>query len=193
MDLTPRQTEIVEAAIQLISERSIQGLTIKNLSARLGVTDAALYRHFGGKMEILTAILRMFKRQAENVRLGAEGHADAALDRIGKIYLAHVDAFVQRPPMADVVFSEEIFQNDSTLARTVHDMMQTNFDAMCQLIARGQKQGDIRRDIPAADLAVIVVGALRMMVTQWRLERFATDLRARGVSIWKGLRRMLES
>lgn len=192
MDLTPRQTEIVEAAIQLISERSIQELTIKNLSARLGVTEAALYRHFRGKMDILTAILRMFARQAENVRLGAEDHAGVPLDHIEKIFLAHVHAFVQRPPMADVVFSEEIFQNDSTLARTVHDIMQTNFDAMRRLIAKGQKQGGIRRDIPAVDLAVVVVGTLRMMVTQWRLERFTTDLRARGASIWNGLRRMLE-
>jgi TetR/AcrR family transcriptional regulator, fatty acid metabolism regulator protein len=192
MDLTPRQTEIVEAAIQLISERSIQELTIKNLSASLGVTEAALYRHFRGKMEILTAILQMFARQAEQVRKGVEGQAGNALDRIGHIVLAHVDAFVARPPMADVVFSEEIFQNDSTLARTVHDIMKTNFDTMRLLIAKGQKQGGIRRDIPAADLAVVVVGTLRMMVTQWRLERFTTDLRARGASIWNSLRRMLE-
>jgi TetR/AcrR family fatty acid metabolism transcriptional regulator len=191
MELNPRQREIVEAAIQLISERSIQELTIKNLSSRLGVTEAALYRHFRGKMEILAAILQLFSGQADSVRQDAKERGGAPLELIEHVFLSHVQAFVRRPPMADVVFSEEIFQNDSALARTVHDIMKKNFSAMQQLIALGQKQGGIRRDIPAAELATIVIGTLRMLVTRWRLERFRTKLDVEGASTWNSLRRIL--
>ncbi len=191
MELSPRQRDIVEAAIQLISERSIQELTIKNLSSRLGVTEAALYRHFRGKMDILTAILHLFSQQAHAVRDAATERGGPPLDLIGHIFLAHVEAFVSRPPMADVVFSEEIFQNDSTLSRTVHDIMKRNFDAMQQLIARGQKEGGIRRDISASTLATIVIGTLRMLVTRWRLERFGTNLKSDGNSTWKSLHAIL--
>ncbi len=191
MELSPRQREIVEAAIQLISERSIQELTIKNLSTRLGVTEAALYRHFPGKMAILTAILGLFSAQADRVRDDARQRGGPPLEMIEQVFLSHVKAFVRRPPMADVVFSEEIFQNDSALARTVHDILKKNFIGMEQLIALGQKQGGIRGDIPAEVLATIVIGTLRMLVTRWRLERFRTKLEAEGASTWKSLRHIL--
>ncbi len=42
--LTPRQAEIVDAALKLIAEQGIQHLTIRNLSTAIGVTEAALYR-----------------------------------------------------------------------------------------------------------------------------------------------------
>lgn len=191
MVLSPRQQDIAEAAIQLISERSIQELTIKNLSSRLGVTEAALYRHFRGKIDILTAILHLFSQQAEAVRVAAMERGGPPLDLIGHIILKHVEAFISRPPMADVVFSEEIFQNDSILSRTVHDIMKRNFEAMQKLISRGQKEGGIRRDIPPAELTTIVIGTLRMLVTRWRLARFGTDLKSDGNSTWKSLRTIL--
>lgn len=45
-DFTPRQTEIIDKAIQLIDQKGIQGLTIKNLARETGVTEGAIYRHF---------------------------------------------------------------------------------------------------------------------------------------------------
>ena len=42
--LTPRQAEIVDAALKLIAEQCIQHLTIRNLSTAIGVTEAALVR-----------------------------------------------------------------------------------------------------------------------------------------------------
>ncbi|NLB03802.1 MAG: TetR/AcrR family transcriptional regulator, partial [Bacteroidales bacterium] len=59
---TPRQTEIVETALNLINENGIQGLTIKNLSKKIGISEPAIYRHFENKIEILLAVLDTFGR-----------------------------------------------------------------------------------------------------------------------------------
>ncbi len=64
MSFTAKQKKIINAAIELIAEKSIQQLTIKNLSKKLGVTEGALYRHFPGKLDILLGILMMFKDEA---------------------------------------------------------------------------------------------------------------------------------
>ena len=42
-DFSPRQIEIMEAAISLIDTKGIQELTIKNLSHDVGVTEAVQY------------------------------------------------------------------------------------------------------------------------------------------------------
>lgn len=193
MQLSVRQQEIVEAAMQLISERSIQELTIKNLSGRLGVTEAALYRHFRGKNDILVAMLEQFAQRADSVRRAASRQGGEPIDLIEEIFIAHIRGFVHRPPMADVVFSEEIFRNDTTLASTVQRIMNTNFDAMLDLVVRGQKARQIRTDVSARIVATIVIGTLRMLVTQWRMGGFTGDLGRMGRDAWNGLRCMISA
>ncbi|MCK7470130.1 MAG: TetR/AcrR family transcriptional regulator [Desulfomicrobium escambiense] len=55
-----RKKEIIEAAINLIAESGIQNLTVRGISAKIGVTDAALYRHYKNKTDILLGILKLF-------------------------------------------------------------------------------------------------------------------------------------
>ncbi len=61
---TERQKEIVEAALELITTKGIQGVTIKNLAKKIGITEPAIYRHFKSKTEILLSILNSFKDMA---------------------------------------------------------------------------------------------------------------------------------
>ena len=53
---TERQQEIINVALKLINEKGIQGLTMKNLSKEIGISEPAIYRHFENKIEILLAI-----------------------------------------------------------------------------------------------------------------------------------------
>ena len=55
-----RQIEIIEAATKRIDEHGIQDLTIKTLAADLNLSEAALYRHFKSKNEILLGLLTYF-------------------------------------------------------------------------------------------------------------------------------------
>jgi AcrR family transcriptional regulator len=57
MELTVRQKDILKAAIAIIANQGYEKLTIKNLATKIGVTEAALYRHFKSKRENETMIL----------------------------------------------------------------------------------------------------------------------------------------
>ena len=59
-DFTERQIEIMEAATLRIDKFGIQELTIKNLASDLSLSEAALYRHFKSKNEILLGLLTYF-------------------------------------------------------------------------------------------------------------------------------------
>ena len=56
-DFTERQIEKMEAATLRIDKFGIQELTIKNLASDLSLSEAALYRHFKSKNEILLGLL----------------------------------------------------------------------------------------------------------------------------------------
>jgi AcrR family transcriptional regulator len=52
-----RKRVIVEAAIQLFSERGFQGTTTRELAAAAGVTEPVLYQHFETKRDLYSALI----------------------------------------------------------------------------------------------------------------------------------------
>lgn len=53
-----RKREILEVAAPLFFERGYEGTEMAEIAERAGVSRALLHRHFGGKQEILLAIVR---------------------------------------------------------------------------------------------------------------------------------------
>lgn len=51
---------IADAAIELVAEDGIDGLTFQSLGARLGVKHSALYRHVDGRPDLLRAVADRF-------------------------------------------------------------------------------------------------------------------------------------
>lgn len=54
---------ILNAALKLVSERGLDGLTIQRLASNLDLTPGALYRYFRGKEEIVSAMEEEVLRQ----------------------------------------------------------------------------------------------------------------------------------
>lgn len=56
MSAEERREAIVDAAVPLFAERGFDAVTTRDIAAAAGVSEALLYRHFGGKKEIYEAI-----------------------------------------------------------------------------------------------------------------------------------------
>ncbi|WP_433183192.1 TetR/AcrR family transcriptional regulator C-terminal domain-containing protein [Actinoallomurus sp. CA-150999] len=52
-----RRTEVLRAAIELLDEVGLDGLTMRLLASRLGVRASALYRHYPSKQALLDAMV----------------------------------------------------------------------------------------------------------------------------------------
>ena len=52
------QDRILDAALEVFSEHGFDGATVRQIAAKVGVTDPALYSHFKGKKEIFEALMR---------------------------------------------------------------------------------------------------------------------------------------
>ena len=114
MELTVRQKDILKAAIAIIANQGYEKLTIKNLATKIGVTEAALYRHFKSKREIVTMILSYFEELSNRVLNEICESNNAPLDNIRKFVEDRYILFSKNPDLAKVMFSEELFKNDPT-------------------------------------------------------------------------------
>ena len=171
--LTPRQAEIVDAALKLIAEQGIQHLTIRNLSTAIGVTEAALYRHFPGKTEIIQAMVSRFEEDVDDIgEVRGWIAIEAALVRRTELVLA-------KPDLARVLFAEELFNDSPEIAQILHGMMQRHYKTMEQHFQEAVDDGAIRADIPMDTLFRLILGPLRLLIKQWGLSGGSFDLRAK--------------
>ena len=171
--LTSRQAEIVDAALKLIAEQGIQHLTIRNLSTAIGVTEAALYRHFPGKTEIIQAMVSRFEEDVDDIgELRGWTAVEAALVRRTELVLA-------KPDLARVLFAEELFKDSPEIAQILYGMMQRHQQIMKCHFQEAVDDGVIRADIPMDTLFRLILGPLRLLIKQWGLSDGAFDLRAK--------------
>ncbi len=189
--LTERQREIVDASIEIISKKGIQNLTIKNLSKKIGFSEPAIYRHFESKMEILLTILSMFENKMRKFNTLINSDKNSSLKQLNSIYRNLFSNFSKNPVLASVIFSEEIFQDDKRLSEKIYSIMDFNFEFILSIIKSGQRNGEIRLDIGAEQLVLIIMGSLRLIVKKWTLSDHSFNLKKDGEKLWKSINTML--
>ncbi len=190
---TKRQQEIINASIQLIARDGIQQLTIKNLAHELSITEGAIYRHFKSKMDILLGILDQFRSSKAHALGQVTSEDRSEIEKLEQIFLQRFKQFSNNPALTAVIFSEEIFQNDKKLANEVYDIMESVQKTILSIIEKGQKNDNIRKDIPSTSLSMMFIGTLRFIVTKWHLSGFAFDLEQEGIELWHGIERLIRA
>ena len=192
-DFTERQIEIMEAATLRIDKFGIQELTIKNLASDLSLSEAALYRHFKSKNEILLGLLTYFILEMnERLALIIEDKEKQPSELLKKVFVLQLNTFVQKPAIVSVIFSEGIFQFNKELSDKVSTMMalmQKNINA---LITRGQNEGVYGKLLGADTITTIIMGSMRMVVLKWKLSGNKSNLVNDGKNVLNGLLKMLK-
>lgn len=183
MNLTKRQSEIIDAALKLTAEGGIQNLTIKNLGNALGITEPAIYRHFRSKSEIVKTMIGRFDEgvPAESAELhGLGGDRGVCPDRFRQVQAD--------PPLARVMFAEELFMADAEFSERMLEMMHRHKETLERHFREAQENGEIRKDLPVDMLFRLFFGPVRLLVKQWGMARGAFDLRRKGEELLNALR-----
>ena len=175
-DYTDRQNQIIQESIQLIADKGIQGLTIKNISKAIGISEPAIYRHFENKNDIILAIISTMK-ESTNKELSQIDDNNATIEKIKKMIQGHTNRFINNPSLTAIIFSEEIFNNNSILAKPIRMMMRMNQNKMISMIENGQDVGDVRVDINAEQISLMIIGSFRFLVSKWHIMNFDFDLK----------------
>ncbi len=187
---TDRQKEIVEVALDLIAKKGIQGLTIKNLSKKIGITEPAIYRHYENKIHILITILELFKQNSHQI-FSNELSGSSTIEKIEYFYTKQITIFSLKPSLVSVVFSEEIFRNEPILIEKISGIISKNNKILIEILMNGQKNGELRNDVEAKYLATILMGSLRLCVKKWQLSDYSFNLIEEGNKLLKSIKLLI--
>lgn len=191
--LSARQLEILNATVKLIGEGGIQGLTIKNLSHEIGITESAIYRHFSSRTEILEVLLDTIKENITAKYTRAAQSGKDSFDRIRAMLDYQFSTFTAHPSYAIVILSDGLYQNEPVLRDRIYDIMEFARETFIKIINEGKEAGQIRKDISSGQLAFIIMGSIRLMINQWTLSEFRFDLKRQGSELRKTLELLLKN
>ncbi|MBL8009240.1 MAG: TetR/AcrR family transcriptional regulator [Flavobacteriales bacterium] len=180
MDIKPRQLEIIEAAGQLVTEAGFAALTTKRLAERMHFTEAALYRHFASKEEILVTMLHHLAANIdERLAALAETHPDPK-ERVRAMFDSQFTYFQKNPQYLMAIFATGVLEASHGIDAGIERIMVVKRRHLLNAIKEGQRSGVFTSDHSAETLSHIIMGTFRLHMLQWRMSGRSFDVRKKG-------------
>ncbi len=128
------------------------GASVERIAKAVGISNSALYQHFEDREEVLLAAADVLGERAHDWITATEGATAAErLDRINESHRGwaerSLESFV-RPMFAIVGVSERARLEPSTPRGVL-----ASYGLLLPIVEEGQRDGSIRADVEAADLA----------------------------------------
>jgi AcrR family transcriptional regulator len=183
-----RREEVLRAALNILDKEGIHALTLRKLAEGIGISEAALFRHFRSKEDIVNSLAEwIFK---DYVALEPEAGKDAIKALSGLMDLQF--AIFQRFPQSTcVLFQEEVFREFPEAKRMFDERRRERAKRLAELLRKGKTAKQVARDVDEEAFSLIYMGAMRMAVMEWRSAGFAYDLRPKARPIMEMLGRLL--
>ncbi len=188
---TNRQKEILDSALDIIAAHGIQRMTIKKLACAVKVTEPALYRHFTSKFDILHSILVQYKNDFITLIEKIIGSDQKSVEKIELLYHYLFQWFVRRPALSMIIFSEDLFRYDKRLSREVFAIIEMTHNFIYRVLKDGARHGEIRTDVPIKQMAWMVMGTMRLLITKWRISEYSLDLVKEGKQVMAFIRKII--
>lgn len=187
-----RRRQIAEAALSIIQEQGVGGLSISGIASRVGMAPSNLYRHFSGKEEVLvTAIDYLAGRMAGNVSR-SQAETRSPLARLHGVLTRHAGMLETFAGLPLLLFSEEVFHGGGELRERLLAAVHGYVEALTGLVEQGQARGEMRADLEPRVIAVMALGVLIPAAALWLMTGKSFDLHEQIEASWSVFRRGME-
>ncbi|MEA3238723.1 MAG: TetR family transcriptional regulator [Candidatus Bipolaricaulota bacterium] len=179
-----RQQEIVQAVLSLIAEQGIQGVTMARIADRVGITEAALYRHFRGKMEIVAATIDTTFDELWAM-LTASAGSGTTCEMLKNVLIAHLRFIEKHPGMARILFSDEVHFNSATLRKKLSQRGVQVSGLIANLLHAGSAARELQANLDVKSATVLYRGIVQAQVLAWAHAEKEGGLADSADGIWK--------
>ena len=180
-----RQQQIIAAAAKLIFKYGSEHLTVKRIAAVVGISEAAIYRHFKSKKSILSFLLSHIEEiLLKDISAARVGTDPITLSTIEKIIGNQFSAIDLRKGFSFHVIAEIISLGDRRLNKQASQTIDKYIFRLKELLTEGVRDGSIRKDIDLDASATLLFALIQGLVNIWALSDGSFKLTERYRSLW---------
>ncbi len=179
-----RQKQIIDAARKLIIKYGSEHVTIKRIAKEVGISEAAIYRHFKSKKDILSLLADSIENSLLEDITKSSIDGKTSLEILDGVLRNHLSAIEQRRGVSFQVIAEVVSLGDKKLNRRIADIINKYTDQLKDFLSKGVKTGEVREDIDLEAAAMLLFGMIQGLVNTWALNNYNFDLLQRYTPIW---------
>lgn len=153
-----RQEQIKRAVLEIIASEGLARLSTRNLAARVGISEGAIFRHFKTKQDIILGIMHDVKTDMVGGMRAAAEQDKPADKRLFELMCAQVKYILKNEGINILLFSEAAHYNDSLLKTELHGILAAQKKILIGVIQDGIKEGLWRSLISVEDAAMLYMG-----------------------------------
>jgi len=184
-----RREEALIVAMTIIHKEGIHNLTLRRVAEGLGISEAALFRHFKDKEDLIDLLAsKVFDQYMSGSLKAMKMSKQAFLAMMA----AQFSSFQGAPEATSVLFQEEIFREYPAVKERFDKRRHQRADRIARMVRNAQAKRQVARDVDPEVFALIYMGAMRNAVMEWRSEGCASDLLSKAAPLHSHLVRILQ-
>ena len=161
-----KRTLILEAAVRVFARKGYHAARVGDIAAEAGVAHGLLYHYFDSKESLLETIFRETWAELLQALRQVEEEVRPAREQLRQIAAILLRSWRRDPDLVRVLV-REVARSPQLGGRV--DEIGEAFAVLEEIVKRGQRAGELRRDVDARLAGWILYGALEEILTGWVL------------------------
>lgn len=171
--------------MEIISEEGLPSLVMVKIAKRIGVTDAALYKHFASKNDMLLFMIEELEQSMINELAEQISDIQDPIERLHALFRFQLEFIEKNKGIPRIIFSESLQKQNKTIKAKIGGLLGNYLELLKGLLEAAQTIGHISEEIDVEAAATIFIGMIQSSVIFWTLSDFSYPLKERQASLWQ--------
>lgn len=178
-----RKVEIIEALLVLADRIGPDRLTTNDIARSVGVTQAAIFRHFPTKAELWSATGEVIAARLGNAWHQAIAQSGTPKARLRALIAAQLHQIEQAPALPVILHSRELDMDNPALRHRFRHLLAQYQAHLVDTLSAMIRDGTIRPGIASEDAAILLTSLVQGMAIRWSLGARGFNLPEEGLRL----------
>jgi AcrR family transcriptional regulator len=180
-----RKEEIVQAALEVVGSKGVRALTISAIAASAGMSEANIYRHFGGKDEIFLAVAEFIGSSVMGKAAAIAAGSRKPLEKLETIFFSHIALITEHPGIPRFVFSDDIHLGHRNVTDNLASRIGNYVATITGVIAAAIAEGELKPGLSPRETALTLLGMIQFTALRWTISNGSFDIRPEAERLWQ--------
>ncbi len=178
-----RKTEIVEALLDLADRIGPDRLTTNDIAREVGVTQAAIFRHFPTKAELWSEVGAVINGRLEEAWQQALASETMPKGRLRALIAAQMRQIEMAPALPAILHSRELNVDNAKLRDRFRGLLAVYQGHLVDNLKGMIADGSMTRLVQPRDAAVLLTSLVQGIAIRWSLGSRRFSLQAEGLRL----------
>ncbi len=156
--------KIIKIGAEIIVKEGLRKFTAKNIADKLGITDAAIFKHFKSMDEIILEIIERYVSRCSQSAIEAVEKGRTVKEKLELLLRSHIDVLEETRGAVPVLCFELSRSEDTKFKNILNEFVENYKTKISKIIEEGQKEGSIRKNLDPEDIAMFFIGSIQAKV-----------------------------